>query len=866
MRYRILTFILFFSFLSAQAQDILDQKLSVNIENKSADEILLVLTELTGVDISFSQIFFDQELKLSFNFEDKTLGEALDLLLKKTDIQYKVLGGNIVLFLAKFNTVNGYVFDAQSGESLISATVFDTVQNVGVLTNEYGYFSLKVKSGTSQISVSYVGYKQEFFQSKKEGDGNLRIALQADEELQEVIVNANGDGSELYKEDSYKIIDLQRKLIQVSPSLGGEEDYLRTAQILPGVNAGIDGFGGLQVRGGESGQNMMLLDGVTIFIPYHLLGAYSIYNPNTVNSAKLLKGNFPARYGGRISSILDVRTREGNQYKWESNVSSNLINANAVVEGPIANGKGALLFAARYSPTGALFNSFFKNTIFQSDDISLKTNFYDVNAKFNYKLGEKDRIYLSVFNGRDNLVNGLSEEDEEEKLDSEMNFNWSNTIGSLRWNHLFNKKLFSNTTLTYSNFGYELNSFQLAEFVDPDEENEFYLYSNLAQNNEFGISTDFDYYASNKHKFRFGAGLSQSVYALELSYFDDDDIETQDIDEITLEILDSLAVPEETFAIQAHIYAEDQITFNKKWQANLGLRMSYFIGEDRTFLNPEPRLTLHYRPTTTSSWHFSGARMIQYIHLISSAALRLPSDLWLPSSADLSPQSSWQTEIGYEYRFSPKLKLSTTAYYRNMEGLYAYVDSVSFLEDVDEDSTQSFLTSGSGTVWGWETMLSYIGENNGAILSYTLSKSDRLFEAHNLGNSYAHDFDQRHQFKIFGYQKYKDFDFSVNWVYFSANPRISYISLDGGEITRVEINAIGAKNKLRAEAYHRMDINIGYQFSVGKTKHRFKLGAYNIYNRNNIALYEVEEEDDEFQTLPIGSLGILPSFYYSIQF
>lgn len=864
MRLKFLLVFLITSFWQIQAQNILEKRVDLELTDLYPEQALLELSSQSGVEMSFSKSFFKGQDKLNLKLNNVSLEEAIQAILGDAKVQFKVLNGRIVFFRAKKISLSGYVVDRESGESLISATVFDTIQKVGVITNEYGYFSLQLDQGPAQLVASFVGYEAVYFKPSSSSSDGLRIELPSRAQLEEVLIKADAE-DRLLKEDLDQGLSISPKMVGASPSLGGEEDYLRVAQLIPGVNSGIDGFGGLQVRGGEAGQNMMLLDGVTVFIPYHLLGVYSIYNPNTVRSAKLWTGNFPARYGGRLSSILDVRTREGNQNQWQGSFSSNLINVNALVEGPLNKGKGSIIVAGRYSPTGQLFNNFFRSTIFQSEDIQLRTTFYDLNVKLNYQLGKKDRVFVSFFNGTDLIGNTLTENNDEDSINSEINFDWNNTIGSFRWNHLFNDNLFANTTFTYSNYGFNLNSFELSRPTDPDEDPEFYLYSNSSRTYELGLKTDLDYYLNNRHKLRFGAGVSQSTFAVELSYFDNDDVDITDFDNITSATLDSLDQPEPFRVNESYLYVEDQISFNKYWQANFGLRLSYFLGEGESFLNLEPRLLINYNPNDKHKWHFSTTRMVQYIHLISSAALRLPSDLWLPSSPDLEPQKSWQTELGYRFQISKRWELSSTAYFKDMQGLYAYVDSASFLEDVDEDSTQSFLTNGSGLVLGLETSLRYNGIGRGGVISYTLSKSERQFADHNLGNPYPHDFDQRHRFKIFLYQDIGKFQVGLNWVYYSPNPRISFINMSGGEITRVELNDAGKKNELRAEAYHRMDLSISYKFQTGRVDHKLKVGVYNLYNRDNVALYETDfDEDDLRQSFPIGSLGLLPSVSYKL--
>lgn len=854
---------LIFSF-SLTGQSLLNQKLNLELKQVGVSDALTALSETLDLSIAFNTRAVNDSTLRDYSFENTPLRIALSEILRGSNLEFKLSNNQIILYPSKTIQISGFIVAESSGESLVNATLLDEVQKQGVITNEYGFFCIEVLRDNFRLKASYVGFKiSELGPENIKIGQSVKIRLQEDYLLLGVDVVAQSQA--LLNRDVYQSIDIQKSLVDLSPNLGGVDDFLRAAQLLPGVNGGIDGFGGMQVRGGEAGQNMMMLDGVTVFLPYHLLGAFSIYNPNTVNAAKLMQGGFPARYGGRVSSFFDVRTREGNRYKWQSQVSANLVNANVVTEGPFAHGKGALLFSARYSPSGALFNSFFENTIFQTEDIRLTSNFYDFNLKLNYQLAENDRLYLSLFHGADRLINTSSDSSDEDLSEREINFNWSNSIGSLRWNHTFNANLFVNTTLTFSDYGFDLGNFELIEPFDGSPE-EFFLYTNTARNREVGLSTDLDFFKSNDLSFRLGAGLSRSLFNLELSFIDDSDVEASELDTVDAEALGALSSPVASVAYQAHVYGEAQYNWAKNWEANLGLRLSFFNAEDRRYFNPEPRVSLAYHPNQQSRWNLSGTRMVQYIHLITSSALRLPSDLWLPSSENIRPQDAWQTELGYEYKFNPSLSLLSSVYYRKIWNVHTYVDSISYLEEIEDDTTQSYLTRGTATGYGWESSLQYKGSSNGFLLSYTLAWANRQFEEHNFGNPYPFEFDQRHQIKFFAYQKWGAFDFSLNWVYFSSAPRISFIAMEGGDVNRVDLNPPGQRNELRAEAYHRLDISLGYKFQFKATGHSLKAGAYNLYNRNNVALYEVDDEDGIFQTFPIGSLGILPSLSYSVKF
>lgn len=872
MRIKLCLFLIFLHASILWGQSNLDQKIKVEFKELSITEALLQLKEQTGIDISYSANFFDETELINLRKADISINAVLKELLKNSTIEFKLLGERIVLYIPKQITIAGYIEDENTGERLIGATIYDPDKKTGVVSNEYGFYSLTVSSVTKAIQASYVGYRKMEIEVTSLKKSNINFSLKSNSQLSEVVVKANQNDDVFFNEDINKTIEISAGFVKASPSLGGGDDYLRTAQLLPGIDAGVDGFGGLQVRGGDGGHNLMMLDGVTVYIPYHLLGAYSIYNPQTVHSAKILKSNFPARYGGRLSSVLDIRTRDGNLYDWKSQVSTSLVNVNGVIEGPLKKGKGSILLAGRYSPTGQLFSSFFKRAYFQDEDTDLSSSFYDFNVKLNYTLGNRDKIFLSVFNGADqflNLKEGLDEE-EEEHIFSELEFDWNNTIGALRWNHLVNEKLFLNTTFTYSEYGYRLLSLSEIEALDEDEEDELYFFSNATRNQDVGVKMDFDYLPGNQHRFRFGGGFSVRQFRPEISYFEADDIDIQDLDSIDRNVLDEL-VEADTFRVnEAYIYVEDQIRFNQKWQANFGLRLSSFNNEEELFIKPEPRFLLNFQQSEKSNWHISATRMVQYLHLISNSALRLPNDLWLPSSDELLPQTSWQFELGQDWNFRPNWSLSINGYFKNMKNLYTYPDNQNYLEDINDNPTDSFLVRGNGKVYGIETLLKYTYKGYGGIASYTLAKSERQFDQHNKGLAYASDFDQRHRIKIFLFKNFKDFQFGINWVFLSPNPQVSILALEDGEnVNRVALNSIGDRNELRSKPYHRLDFSVAYQLSTTKLDHRFKLGIYNLYNRSNVAYYQSDFNDDENRvesTNPISSIRLIPSFSYSLRF
>lgn len=872
MRLVHLSVILLFLSFGLKAQSVLDKELSIDLQQTTAQEAIDELGKIAEVEFSYSKSFFNSEKKLDLKVENRSLKFILDKILTGTGVQYKASGNRIILFKkkGKRSTVSGYVEDKDTGERLISATVFSSSHGQGVITNEYGFFSISLDNGPATLEVRFVGYQPMSIEMDVDGDQNTTIKLASNSMLSEVTVSGRGDHGALFDQDANKETLINPQFVEASPSLGGEEDYLRTLQILPGVNGGVDGLGGIIVRGGNGGQNLMLLDGVPVYIPYHLMGTYSIYNPSTVNSAKFIKGSFPARYGGRISSFVDVRTRDGNKYEWKALGSVSLVNAGFMAEGPLVKDKSSVMVAARYAPEAFLFDRFFKRAYFQNVESNLNTYFYDLNVKLNYSLSQNDRIYLSFFSGRDEFTNSLFEEEEEEAFDSEVQFDWGNITSSFRWNHLYNSKLFSNTTLTYSRYGFTFSSLEDIRRTEGEEaENELYFISNSSQNQDAGVRVDFDYFPNERNTVRFGGGYSLKEFIPELTYFESDDEEVQNLDTVDLESLENLAEGDVERVSEFYAYVEEKLQIGRNWHLNLGLRGTGFAHQDRMFFNLEPRFFARYRVSRDLSFNLSGDRMVQYLHLISNSAIRLPNDLWIPSSDDLTPQTSWQWEVGSSYRISDQLALSTDVYLKNMSGLYAYPDSLSFLENVNELEPGDYLVVGTGKAYGIENMLRYTGKTRGGILSYALSRAERQFADKNGGRVFPYDFDQRHRIKIFVYQNIgSSIQLGLNWIFMSPGPQINLVVTEfGAGLNRVQLNPDGNLNSRRIEPYHRLDFSFSYTLRTAKTEHRLKFGLYNLYNRQNTAHHQIDYDDDDVPfSEAISSISIAPAIFYSISF
>lgn len=870
-----LLFLIFCFPLSVIAQSALEQPLDFSITESSIPDCLRQLSRQSGLEIAFSSQYFDADSRRSYHFRQTSLTKILDAILSGTELKYRYSHGRILLTRTspQLFTLSGYVEDQESGERLVMAAVYAPGLDRGTVTNEYGFFSLRLPAGEYELRTQYLGYQEQAQLIQLNEDRWQHFRLQQHNFLREVVVTPDSIVNPHFISNEEQEYQLSPQLTAMLPSLGGEPDPLRTAQLLPGVASVTDGQSGLQVRGGNNGQNLILLDGVPVYIPYHLLGFHSAYNSSTIKSAQLLTGNFSARYGGALSSVLDVRTREGNRYRWSGEGEANLNTLKVLLEGPLVKEKSSLLLAARISHSNFLYQPVLNELAFFEIDNPLSSNYFDLNAKWNYQFSRQDRLYLSVYHGGDALEATESEffeEDGESSLEEySLALDWSNTIVSLRWNHLFSDELFANLNLTYSRHRFS-NSSLLELFEDDDEIQEEYFFSTIQSNNlDYGFRLDFDYSPGQAHHVRWGLGAFDRRFSPDIASFDQDSL--FDNDEIleNIEDFEGLVTTLELEASELYAYLEDQWQISPDLRLRLGLRASTFGETLLDNFQLEPRIALDYSISPQLNWKLAGSRMVQQLHLISSSSLQLPSDLWLPSLGDIEPQTVWLLETGLRFSPNEQLRLSLNAYSKNMRSLYRLPDYTSTTE-LGLAELEDILFQGNGFTKGLELLVEYHQPKFGWMATYSLADAQREFP--DLNNASLERFpaayDSRHQFKCFVYQQINDrLRWSLNWIYSSPSPqRYLQVSDLDGSLVNVPAQAGEDRNSRRSTAYHRLDLGLDYQFKSAKIQHQFHLGAYNLYARENIAFYQAESFDEPGPAEPVATLSIIPALRYRLQF
>ncbi len=868
------------------AQNALDIPVSLHVKEISLEQALLQLISDYEARLSFSNnLIPDKQITVKFN--KKPLRLVLDALLQDTDIAYREIGSQIVLYkkekpkIERKFTISGFVQDGDSGERLIAASVLDRKLGKGTETNEYGFFSLTLPEGEVRLSVYYLGYIPQEYVLKLNSDTQLRINLSASLLLPEIEVVAR-DSITTGLRSGISTDYFTGEDIELLPSLGGEPDFIRVTHLLPGVQTGTDGIGGIHVRGGNPEHNLILIDGVPVYNPLHAGGLFSVFNSDAIRSAQLIKGGFSARYGGRLSSVLDIHTKDGNVNRLSGHAEIGLLTARASLEGPIVKEKGSFFVSARRS-----FLNWYTRPISQREkaeqgvDGETLYEFYDINAKLNYSLSPKDKVYLSFYRGNDNFRNTGFQSDSfsfysnswEDTLRIRYDnwygeeLRWGNTVSSARWNHIFGDKLFSNTTLTYTRFATDFYYGEVDSLVLKNKDTTLfrvYDYGRYRSSIEdIGGRTDFDWLLSPSQTLRFGFGLTKHQFNPGALTYNE-----------TTEILgeDEVQGNDPIESVESFAYLEDNIILGSDFALNIGLHAARLTVQEKTYNSLQPRISAYWRAHKHLGFKASYGEMAQFLHLLSNSNIGLPTDLWVPATAKVRPQRAWQASAGFDLELKP-LELSVEGYYKEMSDLLSFTEGAFFLNNWEEN-----VTTGNGRAYGLEFLLRKSTGTTTGWVSYTLSWADRQFERVNLGNRYPFKFDRRHDLKIVLQHSFNRWmRVSANWILstgFAYSLPVSEFYFDqpgGGSVPVIDY---GSKNAYRMPVYHRLDLNAHFTFKTKNFWHGLNVGLYNAYDRRNPLYFNLQtkfvneggelKETKEF--VQVWLLPILPSVNYSIKF
>jgi len=766
------------------------------------------------------------------------------------------------LLISQTITISGYVQDKASGEKLIGVNIYDTQAQTGTVSNTYGFYSYTC-NGNAELEISYVGYANQTITINSKKDTILNIDLSGETVLDQIEISATKT-KRIQEETQMSTIDVPILQIKSIPALLGEVDVLKALQLLPGVQSGGEGQSGFYVRGGSPDQNLILLDGIPVYNASHLFGFFSVFNADAIKDVKLIKGGFPARYGGRLSSVLEINMKEGNSKEFKGSGSIGLVSSKLTLEGPLVKDKTSFIISGRRTYIDLLAKPFIKKG-FSEDGQSGDTGyfFYDVNAKINHKFSDKDRLYFSFYGGEDKFFFNTKETFGDNRDVVDTGLDWGNTTAALRWNHLVTNKLFINSSLTYSKYNLDTRAKYGTEFTNPADNEEISL-SYISGIRDIAGRIDVDFVPNPQHYIKYG--LNTIWHTFIPGTFNLKQIDPSRNQDFELQLgQDNIGTAEYS------AYIEDDYKVNSKLKINGGLHFSGFNVQGKNYISLQPRISSRLLLDEKSSLKASFATMRQYIHLLSFEGIGLPTDLWLPTTKRVKPQDSWQFALGYA-RTLGEFEFSVEGYYKEMKNVISYKDGSGVFEFSDWEDR---VTQGDGKSYGLELLLQKkLGRLTGW-LGYTLSWSTRQFEELNFGKEFPYRYDRRHDISlVLSYKLSEKISLAGSWVYGTGNAITLANAKYSGLVTNIDrVSGFTAsyykdRNDFRMNAYHRMDIGINFTKKKKKFERTWSFGAYNAYNRKNpFYIYSDYDYDSGSEKLKQASLfPIIPYFSYNFKF
>ncbi len=832
--------------LSGLAQENLDASVSLNATNPAVQLLLNQLKTEQGLRLAYSESYLNLEQRIRLTTTNPTVRELLDAISRATNTTYELRNGQIIFRQRQATyTISGYIRDAASGEDLIGANLWSDHARIGTSSNSYGFYSLTLPSrglsdtDTIRLHCSHVGRATQRVAWVLREDTVIHWNL-TDEVLNELTVHAVG--TPLASATSFDLPVSASDLLAM-PALLGEVDLLKGLQRLPGVQSGVDGSAQLYVRGSGPEHNLLLLDGVPIYHAAHLFGVFSVFSADAINNVDFYKGDVPARFGGRLSSVVDVQLKEGNRERFQGTGAIGLLSSQLMLEGPLLSDKTSFLVSGRYSHLGPV-----TRLTGIGNDFSTIYSFYDLVAKLNHTFSSRDQVYLSTYRGNDYLddrgsFQNTNRNDKNATEYYEHNsawqdqFRWGNATTAFRWNHAYSRRLFSNLTLTHSRYRFGGTQSERERVVEDTltgsratEE------QRVSEIRDWAAKVDFDYRPAPRHHLRFG--ISTIYHAFRPGTVTS-----------TLWLNEKIAV-DTTFGdlirrgIESDVFMEDEVTVSRTVTANLGARFSGFAVDRATYSAFQPRVSVQYRPSAATTWRVSYARTAQFMHLLTNPFVSLPTDLWLPTTRSLPPEIAQQASIGYQRALGGPYRVQAEAYFRDMRNVVTLREGG--FEVFDEVLNEGQTVSGRGRSYGLELLAQRTAGRLTAWLGYTLSRSERQFAEVDDGSWFPFRYDRRHEVDFGGVFHWKEqVDISWGWGLASGfaftAPTVMYTEKAPVAIGSDNYNyfgsdlltAYGPRNGQRTRATHRLDVSIAFRKPTRWGERTWEFGLYNLYSRKN---------------------------------
>lgn len=869
------------------AGDTFRDTISIKLKDNTLLEAFDIISKESGHSFAFSRKLIPEEIKFTKEFDNKSIQDILSYLLRGTGINYKIVEEQIILIKKKNlkrYTISGFVRDNNTGGALFQANIFDKESFKGTVSNQFGHYSLSLPEGVYTLVYSYIGRNPIKKQILLDRNIELSINLEPNIELEEVIILGTEKKEIIKRKDPLGKINVAQEKIETLPIIMGEPDLVKSIQLIPGIQGGSEANGAIYVRGGGPLQNLFLLDNVPIYNCFHLLGLFSVFNSDIIGSTQVIKGGFPAQYGGRLSSVVDVKTKDGNMKELKGKISVGLISSKIFLEGPIIKDKISFAIAGRLGYY-YIYGQLLPNEIGNDNNIR-NYNFKDFNAKVTHRLSENQNLYLSVYTGND-TGEEIDRNQYEDPVDMSFQFdelidgqNWNNLISSLGWGGKISKKTFGNIQLSTSQYnysGYVTDSSYFRTISDTSHSstetvlnNNVINYTGLASI-QYQIVPQIKLYAG--YSYTILSFASENKQTSHNEYYTDANAK-----------FDTVFSSYNYKTIENSGYLELQFDLWNSVNISPGVHLSYF--QNNTYNN------IQIQPRITSSWEFiddiilkaSYSKMGQHIHLLGATRIKQASDLLVAAIEKAPSEESDQYSLGFSYLRFKQLGIHVDAYYKKMDNLINFSEGASYFRDTP--NWEDKIEVGTGEAKGIELLAEKtIGQLTGW-LGYTYSNTTRKYENINFGTPFPYVYDHRHYFNITGNYRFNEkFNLSINWLFHSGNRSTIPSNFYYNSLNRTDGRMYGPygykmvfyneKNAYQSPAYHRLDISVNYNKIKNKTDRKWTLSIYNVYNRKNVYISNYNENRAHI----VGGLGyinryidekkligIIPSISYIISF
>ncbi|SHL43104.1 Outer membrane receptor proteins, mostly Fe transport [Chitinophaga jiangningensis] len=845
--------------LSAQQSDsILSRKFIPAKLQGTVLHYIQEITQQTGIPVSYSSNFIHLNRKVQLTGTEATTGAVLSTIFQGSGIEIAAVNGKIFLLRdisgTQYYTISGFVKEKNSDEAIIGASIYDPVTRKGTISNAYGFYTLQVPDSCTQVVFSHVAYETVLQPLPPPDDGQLDIYMGVRHSLQPVVINASA-GDTVLLHGGY--INMPVSYLNSYPALLGEKDVLKSLQFYPGAGSSLESSSNLLIRGGGADQNLYLLDGVPIYHTGHLFGLFSIFNGDAVKDVSLYKDAFPAKYAGRLSSVVDIRTKDGDMKEWHGKATLSPVSGSALLEGPIIKDRTSMSLSLRRSLVDALYG---KNFLRDYGKYYL----YDINLKVNQIINEKNRIYLSFYKGQDRM--NISSDNPVILLFDDYNFAWSNVTAALKWTRVVNPRLFTNTTLTYSRFH---NTFSQNSVIPLSFSDSLFVKGiGVSRVRDIAVNNETEYTLSNTHKLSFGGGYTYHNFA-PTSY--------------RTNISAGEAVKRDApkyYMSEVNLYAEDQISlFDEHLIIRPGLHFGSLVQKGSVYTSTQPRMLVRWKFARDQYLEASYAAMAQFIHQLSTPVINLPTDLWVPSTDVIKPERSYSYSLAYEKKWHNDWRLSIDGYYKLLSDIVTTNTVLNIFDN--SDLWEKKVIAGKGYNYGTEFLLEKTRGRFTGIFAYTLSWAWRQFDRVNGGRRYPYKEDRRHNLSMaLKYQLSPVWSLSATWKFASGAPFTmpqqifpdvdwakninGYLDERYSPFSTYQVNYLPyftGLNKYRLRPVHHLDLGTTVLLGTKtKFRHTINAGVYNIYNRSNPFIVSF----DQFSYFNFDSVYPLQLYQYSI--